>query len=245
MNKKMLIGLIAGLLLAVPAVSIAGDRFSDVPSSHTFHDDIRWLADRGVTRGCNPPANTQFCPDDDVTRGQMAAFMRRFANTSQPLLVGSENSGRVVGHETWVALDSANVTVPADGGALMLNGSAIFFINNDTDTGAVGLLEVTVDQGCSNSSTGVFTFWETLTIGADSATVVGSLPVSRGTHTVRLCALASHLNASERTQAFEPRVSALWAADGRVTTLGADASDEAMSKSAILERLQKLADQGE
>jgi hypothetical protein len=30
-----------------------------------------------VTLGCNPPANDKFCPDDKVTRGQMAAFLTR------------------------------------------------------------------------------------------------------------------------------------------------------------------------
>lgn len=42
-----------------------------------FNADIEWLADVGVTKGCNPPANTRFCPDDTVTRGQMAAFLHR------------------------------------------------------------------------------------------------------------------------------------------------------------------------
>lgn len=42
-----------------------------------FEDDIEWLAASGVTRGCNPPANDRFCPDDPVTRGQMAAFLVR------------------------------------------------------------------------------------------------------------------------------------------------------------------------
>jgi hypothetical protein len=30
-----------------------------------------------VTRGCNPPTNDMFCPNDVVTRGQMAAFLVR------------------------------------------------------------------------------------------------------------------------------------------------------------------------
>ena len=30
-----------------------------------------------VTRGCNPPVNDQFCPDRDITRGEMAAFLFR------------------------------------------------------------------------------------------------------------------------------------------------------------------------
>jgi hypothetical protein len=66
-------------LIAAPLTAIASHSFNDVPSNHTFHDDISWLADAGVTKGCNPPANTEFCPEDNVTRGQMGAFIRRFA----------------------------------------------------------------------------------------------------------------------------------------------------------------------
>src|SRR5690606_30711059 len=57
----------------------ASHQFRDVPDDHVFHEDIEWLRDTGLTRGCNPPLNDRFCPDDPVTRGQMAAFMRRFA----------------------------------------------------------------------------------------------------------------------------------------------------------------------
>jgi hypothetical protein len=70
--------LVAGVMLAAGAVA-ASDRFSDVPDSNVFHDDIAWLAQNGVTAGCNPPENSLYCPDDQVTRGQMAAFMRRLA----------------------------------------------------------------------------------------------------------------------------------------------------------------------
>jgi hypothetical protein len=50
--------------------------FTDDNTS-VFEDDIEWLAATGVTRGCNPPTNDQFCPDDPVTREQMAAFLFR------------------------------------------------------------------------------------------------------------------------------------------------------------------------
>ncbi len=43
-----------------------------------FTGDVIWLADSGITKGCNPPANDLFCPNDRVTRGQMAAFLVRF-----------------------------------------------------------------------------------------------------------------------------------------------------------------------
>jgi len=43
-----------------------------------FVNNILWLAEAGITKGCNPPTNDEFCPDDSVTRGQMAAFLVRF-----------------------------------------------------------------------------------------------------------------------------------------------------------------------
>jgi len=42
-----------------------------------FETDIAKLATAGVTRGCNPPLNDRYCPDDPVTRGQMASFLGR------------------------------------------------------------------------------------------------------------------------------------------------------------------------
>jgi hypothetical protein len=71
-SSVSLIGLIA-------VTASATHSFTDVPDSHTFHGDIEWMKDTGVTRGCNPPDNTEYCPDDFTTRGQMAAFFHRFA----------------------------------------------------------------------------------------------------------------------------------------------------------------------
>ena len=42
-----------------------------------FEPAIEWLALEGITTGCNPPRNDRFCPRDDVTRGEMAAFLVR------------------------------------------------------------------------------------------------------------------------------------------------------------------------
>ncbi len=45
--------------------------------THTFRSDIAWLGRNDITKGCNPPAGDWFCPDDHVTRGQMAAILAR------------------------------------------------------------------------------------------------------------------------------------------------------------------------
>lgn len=60
------------------AVLAAGGTFTDDDNS-VFEVDIEWLAEAGITIGCNPPANDNFCPTRTVNRGQMAAFLRRFA----------------------------------------------------------------------------------------------------------------------------------------------------------------------
>lgn len=52
------------------------DRFTDDHTS-VHEAAINALAVAGITMGCNPPANSEFCPDESVTRGQMAAFLAR------------------------------------------------------------------------------------------------------------------------------------------------------------------------
>lgn len=68
-------------VVAFPLGALASHRFTDVPDSHIFHNDISAIADAGVTLGCTADG-TQYCPDDLVTRGQMAAFMNRLGALS-------------------------------------------------------------------------------------------------------------------------------------------------------------------
>jgi hypothetical protein len=56
-----------------PAVQAATSPFTDIAGT-TFEADIEWLFAEGITRGCTA---TTYCPDDPVTRGQMASFLVR------------------------------------------------------------------------------------------------------------------------------------------------------------------------
>ncbi len=53
-----------------------GNHFLD-DDGHIFESAIDRLRNAGITQGCNPPANNRYCPDEYVTRGQMAAFLKR------------------------------------------------------------------------------------------------------------------------------------------------------------------------
>src|SRR5690606_22118874 len=73
--------------------------FTDV-GGHVFEDDIARLAEADITRGCNPPANDQFCPDGQVTRGQMAAFLSRTLGlTGTPDHTLTDIDGHVFGND--------------------------------------------------------------------------------------------------------------------------------------------------
>jgi hypothetical protein len=105
---------ILGVVLAPVAVA-ASHQFKDVADSNIFHDDIAWLADQDITKGCNPPENDMFCPGDNVTREQMAAFIRRLA------------TGRVVDAGTLEGKTSDDVTtnayaISSNGGPVPANG---------------------------------------------------------------------------------------------------------------------------
>ena len=93
-----MLGVLIGLVLAIPAVVLASHRFTDVPTSSSFHDDISWLADAGVTLGCDA-SGTAFCPTDAVSRQQMAAFMRRLAQ-NEVVNADTANSADVAGTAT-------------------------------------------------------------------------------------------------------------------------------------------------
>jgi hypothetical protein len=57
---------------AAPAPASAS--FTDVPTGHPFFNEVQQLVKSGVTQGCG---GGNYCPDQAVTRGQMAAFMTR------------------------------------------------------------------------------------------------------------------------------------------------------------------------
>jgi hypothetical protein len=65
------------MVLAASTTALATHRFDDVADDHPHAAGINWAASSGVTRGCADGSN--FCPDQAVTRAEMATFMARLA----------------------------------------------------------------------------------------------------------------------------------------------------------------------
>jgi hypothetical protein len=99
------------LAVGVPfGVVLASHNFSDVPTTHLFHHDIEVLVNTGVTAGCG---GGRYCPEDPVTRGQMAAFMSRLgALDGQPPKV---NATALDGFDSSNFLKTGTVTTSIGG----------------------------------------------------------------------------------------------------------------------------------
>jgi hypothetical protein len=50
--------------------------FRDIDDT-VHRTNIAKIRQAGITKGCNPPANDLFCPQRDISRGEMAAFISR------------------------------------------------------------------------------------------------------------------------------------------------------------------------
>lgn len=92
------------MLLVVAAVAVPGiaygavSRFADVPDPHPFADSIAWMDENGLTDGCrvDPAA---FCPDDPLTRGQLAKLLQGLAEARvvDARTLGGKTAGDLVG----------------------------------------------------------------------------------------------------------------------------------------------------
>jgi hypothetical protein len=87
----------------------SSDRFVD-DDGHTFESVIDRLATAGVTAGCNPPDNNRFCPDEIVTRAEMATFLTRALGLDpmQPPSAGDP------GATYWAASSPFNQPIPTN-----------------------------------------------------------------------------------------------------------------------------------
>jgi Chaperone of endosialidase/S-layer homology domain len=72
-RQEMTLAMAQALNIPQPPACVAGqEMFNDVPASNPFCPFIEELSRRGITGGCG---GGNYCPDDPVTRQQMAAFL--------------------------------------------------------------------------------------------------------------------------------------------------------------------------
>src|ERR687897_394909 len=79
MTSRRILAALTTLALAVSILPLAASAVGtfDDDDGNTHEADIEAIAALDITKGCNPPDNDLYCPDDPVTRAQMASFLVR------------------------------------------------------------------------------------------------------------------------------------------------------------------------
>lgn len=165
----------AFLVRAMGATADTLPKFTDTVG-HTFQHDIAVLAAFEVTRGCNPPTNSRFCPDSPVSRDQMATFLDRvhqliFGGPSgtppPPPSTTSSTSPTSSSTTTTSAPPTTTTTIPKSGAFLEKNGVVVMEVESAVDVnpwtegtgfGAVGSYYVVPGAGTFTPGTGVLTY---------------------------------------------------------------------------------------
>jgi hypothetical protein len=77
-------------VVGAPAFAAPCAGFTDVDDSNvTFCPSVEWIKNRSITLGCT---TTTYCPDNPVTRLQMAAFMKRLGDALSPAVTTFEDA---------------------------------------------------------------------------------------------------------------------------------------------------------
>ncbi len=95
-----------GVILATSTTAVASHRFSDVATSASYHNAVDWIANRSITLGC---ATGLYCPNDFVTRGQMALLLNRLGIALTPTIIT-----QTAANDTSLDLDANPVVCATD-----------------------------------------------------------------------------------------------------------------------------------
>lgn len=123
-GRRLLATVALALCLGMPGLALINDIFSDVPASAFYHDAVKAIYRAGITVGCSAGL---YCPDQAVTRGQMAAFLHRGLPR-----VAYNDPNTSIALERGLANEVAAVTIntggaPGQTGFIKFDGT--FFIN--------------------------------------------------------------------------------------------------------------------
>ncbi len=183
---RALLVVATAMFVLIPAAVYASHVFGDVPDSDYGHDAIAWVADKEVTLGCG---GGNYCPDDPVTRRDMALFMQRQAQNMGPIMVTDFGSGTYSSPIAGAThkLSTLTVDVPLDTGGVSFYSNVFGFNGADLTWAYVDVRAGTDCTGGSVSTEGHMNMGPTAGSSAASAATVGWAYPNAGLQSYSLC----------------------------------------------------------
>lgn len=167
--RYVIAAMVATMALTSGMTAYAAHLFDDVPGTNPFHSDVTWLAGTGITSGCG---GNNFCPNNPVTRAQMARFMKSFYNLQAGLVdvksVQNSSGATTNSPEQWTTaadLGTSVVIPPGTQAELHMSLNAEAFCEGGSNTLVVIVVAApscNVRFLVNNSSSGVTPSSQTL-----------------------------------------------------------------------------------
>lgn len=214
---RTVLTIVATAALVAPAAALATHGFSDVSSSKFYHAAVDWMKDNGVTVGCNPPSNTKYCPEGNVTRGEMAVFLERldskdvFVRPSEDKVDGgnaaslqnfeASDLGRAGYTEDLTSINDFDDSTPTSildataqapvNGILMVWGNVTAERDFDSTANTQSDLVLTIEVDGTQAGIAAeqaFIDYTNSSNSSETVAISAAIPVSAGTHDVDLMA---------------------------------------------------------
>ena len=141
--------IIATAVIVAPATAFAGQQFfADVPPDSQFFEEIQWMAANGITQGCD---DSLYCPNDNVTRQQMAAFMQRLAE-AQVVDAGLLDGRSGINYKpTGLLSDQSDDSIDIGGNGTVALGGVIVNTSEECGDGSISSTWVVTGTGHTNN----------------------------------------------------------------------------------------------
>jgi hypothetical protein len=242
-GRFFLIGCIALLAALAPLGLLAGSSqpFADVDPNSVHYTNIIAIRQAGITNGCNPAANL-YCPNNNVTRQEMASFLARTAGIggNPPVAnaltlsglpanafsrtnsngFGFTNPGQGIAlTKSWQTLTSTTLNIPTNGFVFVI-GTTHLYWNGTTGSGGANI------EVCDPTS-GACSWTQFADLGAGSGNVLDASVTGQTSFTVtpgqRTFILRGGLAASAAgpTNAYNATITALFVPFGPGGAIGA------------------------
>jgi hypothetical protein len=192
--------------VVAPATALAFHYFDDVADGTTHAPGIEYVADKGITLGCD---SDSYCPNDPLTRAQMATFLYRSSGNDpatppsvnadmldgldstqfQVLTTSSAGGGCTDVQAAVQTCAQVQIEVPAPGTVIVQGHASVITFGSQTN-GYVGVSDSASSIGTSPSRVGPLDAsgggggerWRF------TAAPIGAFTVGAGTHTFYLTA---------------------------------------------------------
>jgi hypothetical protein len=158
-REQIAVALAQALNVQIPACVPGQEMFNDVPASSPFCPFIEELVRRGITGGCG---GGNYCPNNPVTRAQMAAFLVK-VNGSESHTTNTGEANTVTGVGTLQSNTTGSFNTANGYQALFKNATG----SENTATGAQALLSNT--SGIQNTAHGAFALFSNSEGSANTA----------------------------------------------------------------------------